>query len=135
MQSGEIKKDGQQPFLPDLLSGKVQFSFKRHTPGQGCFSANYARQMVNSMTRLQATQHALLTETLAESKKVRNYESVKSLLKNMKAGSVAQAKRCAIGFYVHCICELVCSQLVDVLGGCCYTNFQYEASMLHLSKF
>ena len=94
MQTGEIRKDGIQPFLPDVLSGKVAFSIKRHTPGPGCFSVNYARQMVNALTRLQVQQYALLTESLPDPEKVRNYALVKTLLKNLKAGYVAQAKRC-----------------------------------------
>ena len=96
-ETGEILMDGSQPFLPDILTGDVEYTIKRHPRRQSCLRAAYARQMRNALSHLQETQYGLLNKPLL-SGKVGSCVTIKSFLKNLKIGAATMAKRQANAF-------------------------------------
>ena len=92
LESGEIRNDGTQPFLPDVLAGVVQYTIKQQQPQPGQLRAAYAQQMRNALNRVQKAQYELLNKELSV-ESLRTSITIKNLLQNLKVGASTQAKR------------------------------------------
>ena len=63
---GSVPRDGNQPWLPDVLDGSEEYDGKVEGEDRGRLAASHARQMISALTKVQETQHNLMNKKKPE---------------------------------------------------------------------
>lgn len=63
---GSVPRDGNQPWLPDVLDGTEEYDGMVEEGGKGRLTASHARQMISALTKIQETQHNLMNKKKPE---------------------------------------------------------------------